>query len=231
MHLNLGIILNCVRNVDISYNECPLKDVNWSQLLNPWLKSTSQTARIMAYFITSHILYEFEDADTLSVMLHSIDIDCVQDSFTNAVHSTNLSVPMFDNLCTVSVVTLLAALTKLMQLQKEIVDPVNTINLISTLLLSGNEEGIVAGCNYITALQGSSHTNQLYKQSELPIREILEQIQESEDSKLKHSAEKALFAIQGHKEIDSKLLILLQFSIAVLCISISFIMPLFLFSK
>ena len=228
MHLNLGVVLNCVQNVDLLDSKCPLKDVNWSQLLKPWLTSTSQTARIMAYFITSHILYEFEDTDNLSVKLHSIDIDCVQDSFANALQSTNLSIAMFDNLCTVSVVTLLAALTKVMQLQKKIVDPVNTINFISTLLLSGNEEGIVAGCNYISALQGSLHTNQLYKQSELPITEILEQIRESEDSKLKHSAQKALFAIQGHKEIDSKLLILLQASVAVLCICISFNMPLFI---
>lgn len=195
IRLNLGIILNCVQENQflVSYQE-----VCWSAVLTPWLKSSEEDTRIATFLIGSIVLCHFEEEDPAMLVLRREDTEKCITLFTTAVKSSQLSAVPCSNLLVVSVQMLLEAFKILFVTHSHFFKSQRVFNAVVTLMLNGGVPEIRAACEFVVTMEDWPLLNDMVNNCELPLLEILEQLEKSEDCELKTSAQNALNIAQGY---------------------------------
>ena len=195
VQVNLGIILSCIQENQflVSY-----QDVYWTAVLTPWLKSSQDDMRIATFLIGSSIFYLFEEEDPSMFVLRKEDSEKYIALFIAAAESSHLSTVLCNNLLIVSVKTLLKALKYLFVTHNHLFKSQRTFNAVVTLLLNGGVPEIQAACDFVITLEDWPPLNDMVKNCELPLIEILEQLEESEDCEIRTSAQNALNVVRGY---------------------------------
>ena len=191
MTLNLGIILNCVQHNHLSVNT---KDVNWPLVLKPWLES-DQRNRLMAFLICGCVAHFFKDDDPAYLELTRSDTNLLIQYFTTASESAQLFVKLDNGLVRLSALVFVRSLCNLYRELKVLPQPEEMFRLTSNLLFTGNNPEKKAACLFISLIDESKG---MIDNSELPLLEVLEQLQEDNDPELKLVAKDALSTI--HRE-------------------------------
>ena len=195
IQLNLGIILNCVQENQflVFYQE-----VCWSALLTQWLKSSQEDTRIATFLIGSFVLCHNEEEDPAVLVLRREDSEKCITLFTTAVESSQLSAVLCRNLLVVSVQLLLEAFKNVFVTHSHFFKSQRVFNAVVTLMLNGGVPEIRAACEFVVTMKDCPLLNDMVNNCELPLLEILEQLEKSEDCELKTSAQNALNVVQGY---------------------------------
>ena len=195
IQLNLGIILNCVQENQflVFYQE-----VCWSALLTQWLKSSQEDTRIATFLIGSFVLCHNEEEDPALLVLRREDSEKCITLFTTAVESSQLSAVLCRNLLVVSVQLLLEAFKNVFVTHSHFFKSQRVFNAVVTLMLNGGVPEIRAACEFVVTMEDWPLLNDMVNNCELPLLEILEQLEKSEDCELKTSAQNALNVVQGY---------------------------------
>ena len=195
IQLNLGIILNCVQENQflVFYQE-----VCWSALLTQWLKSSQEDTRIATFLIGSFVLCHNEEEDPAVLVLRREDSEKCITLFTTAVESSQLSAVLCRNLLVVSVQLLLEAFKNVFVTHSHFFKSQRVFNTVVTLMLNGGVPEIRAACEFVVTMEDWPLLNDMVNNCELPLLEILEQLEKSEDCELKTSAQNALNVVQGY---------------------------------
>ena len=195
IQLNLGIILNCVQENQflVFYQE-----VCWSALLTQWLKSSQEDTRIATFLIGSFVLHHNEEEDPAVLVLRREDSEKCITLFTTAVELSQLSAVLCGNLLVVSVQLLLEAFKNVSVTHSHFFKSQRVFNTVVTLMLNGGVPEIRAACEFVVTMEDWPLLNDMVNNCELPLLEILEQLEKSEDCELKTSAQNALNVVQGY---------------------------------
>ena len=195
IQLNLGIILNCVQENQflVFYQE-----VCWSALLTQWLKSSQEDTRIATFLIGSFVLCHNEEEDPAVLVLRREDSEKCITLFTTAVELSQLSAVLCGNLLVVSVQLLLEAFKNVSVTHSHFFKSQRVFNTVVTLMLNGGVPEIRAACEFVVTMEDWPLLNDMVNNCELPLLEILEQLEKSEDCELKTSAQNALNVVQGY---------------------------------
>lgn len=195
IQLNLGIILNCVQENQflVFYQE-----VCWSALLTQWLKSSQEDTRIATFLIGSFVLCHNEEEDPAVLVLRREDSEKCITLFTTAVESSQLSAVLCRNLLVVSVQLLLEAFKNVFVTHSHFFKSQRVFNTVVTLMLNGGVPEIRAACEFVVTMEDWPLLNDMVNNCELPLLEILEHLEKSEDCELKTSAQNALNVVQGY---------------------------------
>ena len=195
IQLNLGIILNCVQENQflVFYQE-----VCWSALLTQWLKSSQEDTRIATFLIGSFVLCHNEEEDPAVLVLRREDSEKCITLFTTAVESSQLSAVLCRNLLVVSVQLLLEAFKNVFVTHSHFFKSQRVFNAVVTLMLNGGVPEIRAACEFVVTMEDWPLLNDMVNNCELPLLEILEQLEKSEACELKTSAQNALNVVQGY---------------------------------
>ena len=192
--LNLAILLNCVNEEDHCMR---FADENWLSALFPWLKSKEKDISIAAFIVTNCLSHHLYDENPSIFNLTEENKEVYLTHFTKACEVPHLRVSILNGLVSIS------ASHFVFSLKLQIVNLHTTFkteaifNEIANLLVNGGLPEIKAACSYICALRefNDDAFDSLMKKCPLPVVEILEQLQDIEDSNTKMFSERALQTI------------------------------------
>lgn len=191
MNLNLGIILNCVQDIHLS------EDINWPLVLKPWLESNEDT-KLVAFLICGYVAHHFQDEDLSPLKLRISEAQLLIHYLTAAVWSTQLSVKLKNNLFSITALTIVRALTNLHKVLKVLPKHKELFCAVANLLFTGQKSEIKVACLFLSAIYESGQHDEIIDNCELPILEVLEQLQESDDPEVKKIADTTSLKLQGH---------------------------------
>ena len=189
MTLNLGIILNCVQHNHLPVNA---NDVNWPLILKPWLES-NESNQLVAFLICGCIAHLFKDDDPALLELTRSDTHLLIEYFTSASESAQLFIELDNGLVRLSALVFVRSLCNLSKALKILPQPEAIFRITSNLLFTGDNLEKKAACLFISVC---NEFRSMIDSSELPLREVLEELQEDNDPELKLVAKDALSSIQ-----------------------------------
>ena len=140
----------------------------------------------------------FEEEDPAVLVLRREDSEKCITLFTTAVESSQLSAVLCSNLLVVSVQIILEAFKNLFVTHSHFLKSQRVFNAVVTLMLNGGVPEIRAACEFVVTMEDWPLLNDMVNNCELPLLEILEQLEKSEDCELKTSAQDALNIVQGY---------------------------------
>lgn len=173
--------------------------MNWPCVLLPWLKCNEQETRLVAFLTTCCLSHHFYDEDVSIFQINKEDTQAMLSCLTKAVELPHLSISIFCNMFCISALQLVMSLKLLISNLKIAFKPKKVFGIVVTLLVNGGLPEINMACSYISAMKELKgiEFQVLLEECELPVIEILEQLQEIEDTEIKSSSKRAILALQG----------------------------------
>lgn len=171
------------------------EDFNWPLVLKPWLKS-NQNNRLTAFLICGCVAQFFKD-DLTMLELSRSDSQLLIQYFSAAAESAQLSVELDNGLVRLPALVIVRSLSNLYIELKVLPQPKEIFCIVGNLLFTGGNPERKAACLFMSALHESIGCTDMIDSFELPILEVLEQLQESDDPELKKVAQNTLFTLQG----------------------------------
>ena len=149
----------------------------------------------MAFLICGCVAHFFKDDDPAYLELTRSDTNLLIQYFTTASESAQLFVKLDNGLVRLSALVFVRSLCNLYRELKVLPQPEEMLRLTSNLLFTGDNPEKKAACLFISLIDESKG---MIDNSELPLLEVLEQLQEDNDPELKLVAKDALSTI--HRE-------------------------------
>jgi len=195
MNVNLAILLRWTREEDLCMQ---FTDENWMLIFSPLLKSKEAETRFVTHLVASSISHHFYDENILAFDCTGKDKKVYLTYLTRACE-VPCTVSILHNLVSIPATQILLSLTLLMQNLNVAFAIAEVFGEVVNLLVNGGLPEIKAACAYMCALgkADSVDCKSLVENSPLPVQEILEQIQDIEDTTISRLSERALQTING----------------------------------